>query len=145
MTDTKTEPSAQPEGAESATKTDIMTKVSHLTLIVSERANGKDIVSSPTAEGGILLNNDERDELIDLLVTAEEEIVPEFYDHCWPAFIADYTQVIVSATTDYLESGGQTDIIDDVRHWFATIRADGKPMISPKHITLFPVLAQKAA
>jgi hypothetical protein len=139
----------QPDTEEPAqVRTDIMTKVSHLTLILSECAQGNDIVSSPSAEGGIILNQDERDELIELMVIAEEELVPNFYDHHWPSFLVDYTQVLMNATVDFVESKGtdeETDIIADVRAWFETVRNDGRPMISSTHLTLFPMLVQKAA
>lgn len=100
------------------------TKVSHLTLIVSELAQKRDILEMPSAEGGLLLDESEKD-LLDLAVEISENIVPNFYDHNYQAFLVDFLMVLQGATAD-----GTGDVIDDIRYWLTSISNGGKLMVA---------------
>lgn len=100
-------------------------KVVHLTLIVSELAQKRDVLELPTAEGGLLLDDDEKD-LLDLVVEITENIVPNFYDHNYSAFLVDFLKVLKNASGE----DGTGDIIDDIRYWLDSITNDGKLMVA---------------
>jgi hypothetical protein len=99
-------------------------KVVKLTLIVSGLAQNQDLLEMPTAEGGIMLDESEKS-LLDLAVEITENIVPNFYDHNYQAFLVDFLRVLQSAAAD-----GTGDVIDDVRYWLDSIANDGKLMVA---------------
>ncbi len=109
-------------------------KVANLTHILSARSVGKDIIADSSADGGILLNDDEREQLIDLMVMAEEDIVPNYYDHNWVKFMTDYTQVLFNLVSDY-DNADEGDLIADIRDWFEKIKQGGKLMVDSNSIT----------
>lgn len=124
--------------------TDILTKVTHLSLIISNHARGIDLLETPPENGGIELSFDER-ELLDLIVATTEEIVPDYYDHNWPAFMFDFMQVVATAVSDHKAEDGRTDVIGDIEYWFDQIRKAGRLMLSPTHLMLFPCQVPMAA
>lgn len=99
-------------------------KAVHLTLIVSELAQNRDVLEIPSAEGGILLDESEKD-LLDIAVEISENIVPNFYDHNYQAFLVDFLRVLQSATAD-----GTGDVIADIRYWLNSIVNGGKLMVA---------------
>ena len=100
------------------------TKVSHLTLIVSELAQKRDVLEMPSTEGGLLLEEGEND-LLDIAVEISENIVPNFYGHNYQAFLVDFLRVLHSATAD-----GTGDVIADIRYWLNSIADHGKQMVA---------------
>ena len=129
MTSTSTEPAAQPQA------TDITTKVSHLTLVVSELAQGRDILEIPTAEGGLILNKDE-DDLLEIITEIVADVVPNYYRGNWVAFLMHYMQVLENAAADLREAKkdgeeiSETYMIDHLRLFIDKIYEAGRQMVA---------------
>ncbi len=114
----------KPETTEPAQRTDQAAKVGHLTLVVSELAQGRDILEMPTRDGGLLLQDDKGD-LLELITEITLDVVPNYYKNDWVKFLMDYTQVLANAAAD-----GTGDIIDDIRYWIDTIYSEGRKMVA---------------
>jgi hypothetical protein len=99
-------------------------QVSHLTLIVSELAQRRDILDLPTEEGGILLDDDEGD-LLELVTEITEDVVPNYYNGDYSAFLLAFLQVQANAAAD-----GTGDMIADIRYWIDCIYQAGKKMVA---------------
>lgn len=98
-------------------------KVSHLALIVAELANGRDVLELSTAEGGILLDDDEND-VLELVTEIVMDVVPNYCKGNWPAFLLVFMQVLANAKTD-----GTGDTIADIRYWVDKVYEDGKMLV----------------
>ncbi len=99
-------------------------KVAHLTLIVGELCRGHDLLETPSAEGGILLGDDE-DDIANMVTTITEDIVPVFYCGNWSRFLLDFVVALKNAQED-----GTGDVIEDITYWLDKIMDDGKLMVA---------------
>jgi hypothetical protein len=130
-----TQPSPQPEAGEPAEGTDQGTKVSHLTLVVSELAQGRDILELPTRDGGLLLKDDEGD-LLELITEITLDVVPNYYGNNWVQFLMHYTQALANASREMQEARDEgeevsdTYIIDYIRYWIDTMYSEGRKMVA---------------
>ncbi len=99
-------------------------KIVHLTLIVSELAQGRDILEIPTAEGGLILDETE-DDILEIVTEITCDVVPNYYDGNFGKFLMDYLSAQRNAADD-----GTGDIITDLRYWINSIYQSGRKMVA---------------
>jgi hypothetical protein len=99
-------------------------KVVHLTLIVSELAQNRDVLEIPSTDGGILLDETEED-LLEIVTEITSDVVPNYYGGDWSKFLFDFLRVQSNATTD-----GTGDVIADIRYWIDSIYESGRRMVA---------------
>ena len=110
-------------------------RVSHLTLVVSELARGRDILELSDEEGGLQLGQDEGD-LLELVTEITLDVVPNFYGGDWIKFLMDYTQSLNCAGQDlkeWKEEGkavSDTHFTDHIRTWIDSIFQVGRKMVA---------------
>jgi hypothetical protein len=117
------------------TTTDQATRVTHLTLALSELAKGNDLLETPTRDGGIILKDDEAD-LFEMIMEIALDVVPNYYANNWVRFLMDYTQALANAGQDMAEAKADGEVLPDsyltdyIRLFIDKIYEAGRKMVN---------------
>jgi hypothetical protein len=115
--------------------TDLATRASHLTLVLAELAQGRDILELADEDGGLQLGSDEGD-LLELIVEITDDVIPNYYAGNWPKFLQHFTQSLNCAAQDrkeWKEEGKKvpdTHFTDHIRTWINSVYQVGIPMVA---------------